>query len=292
MQAVDANGQSAYSCGEDGSGLEAVPDADGVLFCPRCGLRTDASGGGALRDGFDVVHRQWGLRGDPHVWAALRSAIGEVPTPEDADGVRAAYAAGLRQVADIDVDGDRQPVRREKFAHGGMSSGMVDVGWWHDKGLPLLTERAMARRPAQVRRPAEARGPRSSGVRGLLTTLLIWLLVLAMPAALVGGGAWLLYQRAVGTQVEATVLACETSVQWARYAPRVSQPCVAEWTVDGQKVVGGFDGGNGPSDVGKTVNATVRGDTAYSRSLVLPIVLIVLGLPFLALLGAARLRRS
>jgi len=38
---------------------------------------------------------------------------------------------------------------------------------------------------------------------------------------------------------------------------------------------------HGASDVGKTVAATVRSDTAYSRSLVLPIVLIGLGLPFL-----------
>ena len=47
--------------------------------------------------------------------------------------------------------------------------------------------------------------------------------------------------------------------------------------------VGGFNGGNGASDVGRTVDATVRGDTAYSRSLGLPILLIVLGAPFLAL---------
>lgn len=167
-----------------------------------------------------------------------------------------------------------------------MSAGMVDVGWWHDKGVPLLTERALARRPEEA-----SRGPAKA--RSMVITLLVWLLVLSIPAALVGGGAWLLYQRAVGTQVEATVLSCESSVNWVKYAPRISESCVAEWTIDGRKVVGGFNGGNGGgSEVGKTLTATVRGDTAYSRSLVLPIVLILLGLPFLIILGAGSLRRK
>jgi hypothetical protein len=56
-------------------------------------------------------------------------------------------------------------------------------------------------------------------------------------------------------------------------------------------VVGNFDGGDGAFDVGRTVDATVRGDTAYSRSLGLPIVLIALGLPIPIVLLLARRRR-
>lgn len=48
--------------------------------------------------------------------------------------------------------------------------------------------------------------------------------------------------------------------------------------------MGNYEVGNGQGDVGKTVEVTVRGDTAYSRSLGLPIILLVLGLPFLVLL--------
>jgi hypothetical protein len=59
--------------------------------------------------------------------------------------------------------------------------------------------------------------------------------------------------------------------------------CVAQWEIDGRVVVGGLDGGNGERDVGRTIDATVRGDTAYSRSIVLPVILVALGLPFLAL---------
>jgi hypothetical protein len=39
--------------------------------------------------------------------------------------------------------------------------------------------------------------------------------------------------------------------------------------------------GNGESDVGKTLDATVRDGTVYSRSVVLPAILIGLGAPFL-----------
>ena len=52
-----------------------------------------------------------------------------------------------------------------------------------------------------------------------------------------------------------------------------------------------LNSGNGTSDVGKTVDATVRNGVAYSRSLALPIVLIVLGLPFLILPVNAITRR-
>ena len=108
--------------------------------------------------------------------------------------------------------------------------------------------------------------------------ILVWAVLLAIPAALVGGGGWLLYQRTSGTRVQATVLDCDL-----RIGKSSRDDCTATWTIDGEVFVGVFTGGNGGSDVGKTVDATVRGDTAYSRSLVLPTILIALGLPFLAL---------
>jgi hypothetical protein len=137
-----------------------------------------------------------------------------------------------------------------------------------------LVDRAVERRPVA---PSQAK--RSIG--DVAMRIAVWLILLAIPAALVGGGAWLLYQRGVGTRVEATVLSCDSSGHFRRFGSTFRTECVAEWTIDGETVVGNFEGGNGASDVGETVSATVRGDTAYSRSLVLPIVLIVLGLPFL-----------
>ena len=121
-----------------------------------------------------------------------------------------------------------------------------------------------------------------------VVTVLVWVVVLAIPVALIGGGVFLLYQRAWGTRVEATVLECGLSGGINSGASTYRQDCTASWTIDGHEVIGGFSGGNGESDVGKTVDATVRGDTAYSRSLVLPVILILLGLPFVVLLALAR----
>ena len=126
---------------------------------------------------------------------------------------------------------------------------------------------------------------------GLVMGIVVWAVLLAIPAGLVGCGAWLLYQRYVGTSVQATVLACETSGNWGRYHSTIREDCVAEWTIDGHTVTGGFVAGNGASDVGKTVGATVRDGTTYSRSLVLPLLLIALGTPFLIPVAAAVRRK-
>lgn len=148
MQELADFGMAAFTCSRDGAAMAAVPGADGVLRCGTCGHRTDEPGTGTLADAFDVTHRQWGLRGDPHVWSALRDDVGGQPTPQLEADVRAALVRSLASVALIDLDelGD-DPVPREQFAHGGMSSGMVDVGWWRTKGIPLLVARAMERRP-------------------------------------------------------------------------------------------------------------------------------------------------
>jgi hypothetical protein len=124
----------------------------------------------------------------------------------------------------------------------------------------------------------------SGGAGGRLRGLAVWLVVLAIPLVTLGAGVFLLVQRTVGTPVQATVLECDTSGSIVRGTSTYRTDCIAEWTLNGETVVGPFTGGNGESDVGRTVDATVRGDLAYSRSLALPIMLIALGLPVLWLL--------
>ncbi|MGB5136346.1 MAG: hypothetical protein WBN89_14360 [Prochlorococcaceae cyanobacterium] len=88
------------------------------------------------------------------------------------------------------------------------------------------------------------------------------------------------------------MLECNTSGAIIRGASTFHTNCIAQWEIGGWLVIGGFTGGNGESDVGSTVDATVRGHTAYSRSFILPVVLIALGLPFLALPVLAILRTN
>jgi hypothetical protein len=293
----DGYGLPAYLCARDRTPLEPLADAPGVLRCPTCGHRTDASGEGVLGDGFDILHRQWGLRGDPHAWSAMRELVAATPTPAEHDAIRAAYLDALRQVTEIDLDGTAEAVvYREHLDHGGMSGGGLDLAWWRTKGIPLLVDRAAARRPAS--RPCEGASTDSAasrprrGVKRAIGDLLALVAVLAIPAATFGGGAYLLYERAVGTRVEATVIGCDVTGGVFRRASNYREDCVAAWTIEGETVVGGLSGGSGGWEPGETVDATVRGDTAYSRSLGLPILLIALGLPFLAIpVLAARAKR-
>ena len=113
----------------------------------------------------------------------------------------------------------------------------------------------------------------------------VYAVVLVLPLALLLGGGWLLVQRATGTHARATVTSCETTYAYKSY----SQHCTGSWSVDGHPVVGTVQGAD-PGDVDHTIDVTLHGDEAVSTSLVLPVVLIALGLPLLALIVWPRLR--
>ena len=108
--------------------------------------------------------------------------------------------------------------------------------------------------------------------------LLVYFCIVAVPVMFIGPGLWLLGQRAIGTPVQAKVLACQEHTVGRSYA----EYCQARWVIDRRTVEGDIEG-SGSDDVGHTISATVRGDTAYSRALTLPLLLIGLGLPFLIL---------
>lgn len=145
---LDDYGLAAYCCAADAEDLVPTPNDDDVLHCPRCGHRTDEPGNGTLGDGFDVVSRQWGLRGDPHVWRQLRDRVAETPTPPSAATIRAVLVTAIREICDVDIDNcDEEIVYRDYLDHGGMSGGSISVEWWRSQGLPLIVERALNRRP-------------------------------------------------------------------------------------------------------------------------------------------------
>jgi hypothetical protein len=143
MDTRDQHGMAAYTCATDRVFLEPVPESSGVLVCPSCGWRSDLPTTGTLADGFDVNHRQWGLRGDPHVWRLMRDRLAETPTPAGAAATRAAYVEAFNAVTGLDLDSEpERRVYNEELDHGGMSGGVVDLEWWRTKGIPLLVERA------------------------------------------------------------------------------------------------------------------------------------------------------
>ena len=98
-------------------------------------------------------------------------------------------------------------------------------------------------------------------------------------ASMVGAGVFLLVQRETGPRAVATVGACVTTGS-GRYRKVY---CTGTWVVGGPLVGGGhvvygtIDGVDMDA-VGKKIDVTLRGDTAYSRGLALPLLLIGLGL--------------
>jgi hypothetical protein len=106
------------------------------------------------------------------------------------------------------------------------------------------------------------------------------LLVAAL--AFVGGGAFLIVERDTGTRAKATVTRCVESGGGRLHRT----DCTGTWIVRGRVVVGTIEGVDS-SDVGKTIDVTVSGEHAYTRSLVRPILFIGLGLPLAALSGLA-----
>jgi hypothetical protein len=96
---------------------------------------------------------------------------------------------------------------------------------------------------------------------------------------MVGGGAFLIVQRETGPRALAKVGDCVTTGS-GKY---MRTHCTGTWVVggaltEGGHVVFGTINGVDRGDVGKTIDVTLRGDTAYSRDLVLPLLLIGLGL--------------
>jgi hypothetical protein len=107
-------------------------------------------------------------------------------------------------------------------------------------------------------------------------------------AALIGGGVALLIQGQTDPRASASVGDCKTTGA-GRFA---RTHCTGSWIAGGSLLQGGHVivgtiEGVDRRDVGKTIEVTLRGDTAYARRITLPLLLIGLGL-VPAVAGVAR----
>jgi hypothetical protein len=97
-------------------------------------------------DLFDPEPEQWGLRGDPYAWRALREAVRGLPAPQQSGELAQLLRRSFAQVVSSHPDEDgSEEVYVPAFAHGGMSSGMVCLPVWRDQLLPLLIARGAPR---------------------------------------------------------------------------------------------------------------------------------------------------
>jgi hypothetical protein len=96
---------------------------------------------------FDPEPQTWGLRGDPHLWRALRAHLAGRDIPASAGEVADLLHEAFRELAGTDLASDpATSVYCEQYAHGGMSSGMISLDTWRQRLMPMLIERAGALR--------------------------------------------------------------------------------------------------------------------------------------------------
>ena len=93
---------------------------------------------------FEEKPQSWGLRGDPYFWDYLkeRAENMEIISPDELEAwiKEEYYSLSGKPLTDEYMDF----AVIEQFAHGGMSSGGVDNGWWMNEGIPLLKSRLAA----------------------------------------------------------------------------------------------------------------------------------------------------
>jgi hypothetical protein len=97
-----------------------------------------------VTDLFDPEPPQWGLRGDPWVWRALRDHLTGTCLPPSIREVELLLYASFDRIVGVELTTESAPwVYREEFAgDGGLSSGNVHLETWRATLLPLLVDRA------------------------------------------------------------------------------------------------------------------------------------------------------
>lgn len=86
----------------------------------------------------------WGLRGDPYLWGELRRVFEAVPTPSEAAVLEKMIMGAIVALTGAAWDGEEDLVRVERYATGGMSSGMVSTEFWRQRVIPMLVSRYSA----------------------------------------------------------------------------------------------------------------------------------------------------
>ncbi|QQO09632.1 hypothetical protein [Breznakiella homolactica] len=85
--------------------------------------------------------REWGFRGDPYLWDEMRLKSKDVSLPETEELMREYLFKFFYTLTGSVVSSDKD-IFIERFFYGsGMSGGVVNPKWWHEKGIPFILER-------------------------------------------------------------------------------------------------------------------------------------------------------
>lgn len=89
---------------------------------------------------FETGPRQWGLRGDPHLWREMQSWLAARDYPPSEAALMSLLEQTYHDLVGAPVT-DSTPIFVERYSHGGMSSGYVSPKFWIETGFPLLCSR-------------------------------------------------------------------------------------------------------------------------------------------------------
>ena len=85
---------------------------------------------------------RWGLRGDPHLWRALRAHFAGTPMPRTWFDVNRLLEQGFQTITGSKLDKQQESLYLKKFSIGsGMSDGSVSPQWWATIGEALIVDR-------------------------------------------------------------------------------------------------------------------------------------------------------
>jgi hypothetical protein len=90
---------------------------------------------------FEDEPTQWGLRGDPHLWLEMGRSFDHCALPSSISALVNLIEIRFLELTGSPLDGI-EDLYLARFAHGGMSSGMIArQGFWIQKAIPLLVQR-------------------------------------------------------------------------------------------------------------------------------------------------------
>lgn len=89
---------------------------------------------------FDPRPEQWGLRGDPYLWEEMERCY-DLPAHASLSQIQAHLTALFSALTASSMESDA-PIEVERYAHGGMSSGMVSPHFWRNVAQPLLLQQS------------------------------------------------------------------------------------------------------------------------------------------------------
>src|SRR5690349_13927918 len=89
---------------------------------------------------FDEQPRQWGLRGDPHLWREMQEILGASAYPDTEEQLVDLLEQTFQHLTGAPLS-DRDTVFVERYNRGGISGGYVSPQFWAETAIPLLRAR-------------------------------------------------------------------------------------------------------------------------------------------------------